>query len=100
MPTIREGRSSEPKKDGEDGTGEELRFEDAMEQLEAIVTRLERGELGLEESLRLYEQGVGLARRAQAQLEVVEGKITALLADGQVTDLTDLDRGQALEGSL
>lgn len=82
------------------GTGlEGLRFEEAMERLEAIVSRLEHGELGLEESLALYEEGVGLARRAQAQLEAVEGKITALLADGRVEELSGTDRPAALDGN-
>lgn len=77
-----------------------LAFEEAMERLEAIVTRLERGELGLEESLTLYEEGVGLARRAQSELERVEGKITALLADGRVQELTDVEGSRSREGSL
>jgi len=82
----------------DEGTPETMRFEEVMERLEALVARLERGELGLEESLALYEEGVALARRAQRQLEAVEGKIEALLADGSVTPL-ELEAGPAAEGA-
>lgn len=96
---IRETAETQEGSRERNGT-DDLRFEEAMERLESIVSRLEHGELGLEESLALYEEGVGLARRAQAQLEEVEGKITALLADGRVEDLTEADRPTVLEGNL
>ena len=63
------------------------RFEDALKQLEDIVARLEKGELALEDSLRLYEQGIGLARLCHAKLEEAEGRIEVLIKDarGEVT---------------
>lgn len=58
----------------------ELRFEDALKELETIVGKLEGGKLGLEDSLEQYEQGVGhlkqcyqLLRHAERKIELVNG---------------------------
>jgi exodeoxyribonuclease VII small subunit len=59
------------------------RFEDALKQLEDIVARLEKGELALEDSLALYELGIGLARLCHAKLEEAEGKIEVLIKDAR-----------------
>ncbi len=59
----------------------ELDFEQAFTELEAVVRRLESGEAGLEESLRLFEQGVRLARLCTRKLDEAEGKIELLLED-------------------
>ena len=59
------------------------RFEDALKQLEDIVARLEKGEPSLEDSLRLYEQGIGLARLCHAKLEEAEGRIEVLIKDAR-----------------
>lgn len=56
------------------------RFEDAMQELENIVQALERGELKLEESLRLFERGVQLARQCRGSLQSAELKVHELLA--------------------
>jgi exodeoxyribonuclease VII small subunit len=64
-------------------SAETPRFEDALKQLEDIVARLEKGELSLEDSLRLYEQGIGLARLCHAKLEEAEGKIEVLIKDAR-----------------
>lgn len=56
----------------------ELRFEEAVEQLEAIIERIERGEVGLEESLEEYEKGVALVKRCRDILGRVEQRITEL----------------------
>jgi exodeoxyribonuclease VII small subunit len=58
-------------------------FEAALQKLEQIVQRLEKGELALEESLVLYEEGVRLSRIGHAKLEEAEGKIELLLKDGR-----------------
>jgi exodeoxyribonuclease VII small subunit len=58
-------------------------FEEALKQLEAIVQKLEKGELALEESLALYEQGIHLSRLCHAKLEEAEGKIEMLLKDAK-----------------
>jgi exodeoxyribonuclease VII small subunit len=54
-------------------------FEDAVKRLSEIVQRLERGDLPLEESLRLFEEGVGLSRQSQAQLDGAQKRVEELL---------------------
>jgi exodeoxyribonuclease VII small subunit len=68
---------SDPKAAATDAVGQ---FEDAMKELETIVQSLERGELRLEESLRLFERGVALARQCRSSLEGAELKVHELLA--------------------
>ena len=59
-------------------------FEQSMERLTQIVTQLEKGELPLEESLRLFEEGVKLSRMAQERLDSAQQRIERLLSvDGQ-----------------
>jgi exodeoxyribonuclease VII small subunit len=59
------------------------KFEDALKELEEVVARLEKGELPLEESLRLYERGLVLARLCHGKLEEAEGKIELLMKDAR-----------------
>jgi exodeoxyribonuclease VII small subunit len=66
-----------------------LSFEAALRQLEEIVQRLEKGELPLEESLRLYEEGIRLSRYCHAKLEEAEGRIEQLLKDARGEARTD-----------
>ena len=58
-------------------------FEAALQQLEQIVQQLEKGELALEESLQLYEEGIRLSRLCHAKLEEAEGKIEMLMKDAR-----------------
>ena len=58
-------------------------FEQALAQLEQIVQRLEKGELPLEESLKLYEDGVRLSRLCHGKLEEAEGRIEMLVKDAR-----------------
>ena len=58
-------------------------FEKAFQELEEIVKRLEGEELPLDESLRLFEQGIGLSRFCHQRLEEVEKKIELILADAK-----------------
>lgn len=53
-------------------------FEEALSQLEGIVTKLEAGELPLEEALRLFEDGIRLARLCTARLEDAERRVHLL----------------------
>ena len=53
-------------------------FEDALEELEAIVEKMEDGEPSLEESLKLFERGMDLTRRCQAALDDAEQRIRTL----------------------
>ena len=58
-------------------------FEESMERLEAIVAQLEKGECGLDQSLKLFEEGAGLAGRCEELLDQAEQKVNLLLADDQ-----------------
>lgn len=53
-------------------------FEDALEELETIVERMEDGEPSLEESLKLFERGMDLTRRCQKALDDAEQRIQSL----------------------
>ncbi len=64
-------------------------FEQALSELEQIVQKLERGELPLEESLRLYERGISLSRLCHAKLEEAEGKIEMLIKDARGEPVRD-----------
>jgi exodeoxyribonuclease VII small subunit len=55
-------------------------FEATLDRLHQIVERLEGGELDLEESLRLFEEGVVLSRLSQARLNAAEKRVEELLA--------------------
>ncbi len=58
-------------------------FEDAMGRLEEIVGLLERGECGLDQSLKLFEEGAKLAGQCEELLNKAEQKVNILLADDQ-----------------
>lgn len=53
-------------------------FEDALTRLEAIVRQIEEGQVGLEESIRLYEQGLGLLGHCRKILDQAELRIQTL----------------------
>jgi exodeoxyribonuclease VII small subunit len=54
-------------------------FEESLKELESIIGKLERGDLPLEESVRLFEEGIQLSNRCKADLEAAEGKVQMLL---------------------
>lgn len=56
-----------------------LDFEQALGELEAVVEKLEHGELPLEDALKQFERGVELARGCQVSLEQAEQKVAILL---------------------
>ena len=58
-----------------------LSFEEALGRLEEIVGLLERGECGLDQSLKLFEEGAGLAGQCEEMLDRAEQKVNLLLAD-------------------
>jgi exodeoxyribonuclease VII small subunit len=59
----------------------DLKFEDSLERLEQIVGQLEAGQLSLEESLRVFEQGIVLARHCARYLDEAERRIETLVRD-------------------
>ena len=54
-------------------------FEDAMKEHEAMVQKMERGDLRLEESLQVFERGIALAQQCRKSLENAELKVQNLL---------------------
>ena len=70
-----------------------LPFEEAMRQLEAIVTELERGDVKLEASIALYEKGEALKKRCEALLSEAQMRIEKITlgADGKPSGKVALD---------
>lgn len=62
-------------------------FERSLARLEEVVRKLESPQLSLDEAMKLFEEGVGLSRECQKQLEEAEGRVEILLkkADGKMT---------------
>ncbi len=58
------------------------RFEDSMKRLEEIVRELEDGDLSLDESLKVFEEGTKLLKFCSDKLEEVEQKVSVLLKEG------------------
>ena len=54
-------------------------FEHSLDELEQLVTRMEGGELSLDESLKSFERGIGLYRHCQTALEQAELRVRLLL---------------------
>ena len=73
----------------------EMTFEEALAELESVVTRLERGDVALDESISLYERGAHLRARCQQKLAEAEEKVSRItLGDGgQPTGLQPFDAG-------
>ncbi len=68
---------------GVTGVMAEKNFEAALARLEDIVKKLEKGDLPLEQSLKLFEEGVKLARVCNKRLEEAERKVEILLKDNE-----------------
>ncbi len=56
-----------------------LDFEQTLRELESVVERLERGDLPLEEALRVFERGVDLTRQCQGALRSAQQRVDALM---------------------
>jgi exodeoxyribonuclease VII small subunit len=54
-------------------------FEESLKKLEAIVDQLEKGDLPLEDSLKLFEEGVSLSAVCKQELDAAEGKVQTLI---------------------
>jgi exodeoxyribonuclease VII small subunit len=57
------------------------KFEECLQRLEVIVKEMEKGDLPLEQSLKLFEEGVTLSASCRKELEEAEGKIEILLKE-------------------
>ena len=72
---------------------DDLPFEKALEQLEEIVRRLEKGDVPLDESVAIYERGEVLKRHCETLLKRAEARIQRITIgpDGRAADLAPLD---------
>lgn len=59
----------------------EIKFEDALKRLEEIVDALEKGDIPLEKSLKIFEEGVRLSRLCNKMLDKAEKKVEILMRD-------------------
>jgi len=75
-------------------------FEKSMSELEALVEKLERGDLPLEESLKAFERGVALTRACQTALTEAEQKVELLMKrPGAEPEAVEFDAGGARGGT-
>ena len=73
-------------------------FEEHLKALESIVAKLEGGDLPLEDSVRLFEEGMKLSEACKKDLDVAEGKIQAVMDGGRgKMKLVDLDEAAGTE---
>ena len=66
---------------------EDMSFEEALAKLDEIIARLEAGELTLEESLTLFEEGQMLTGRCVDLLEKAELRVEQLTAEGEIVEI-------------
>jgi exodeoxyribonuclease VII small subunit len=59
----------------------EISFEDKLGELEQIVEKLEKGQISLDESLKLFEHGIILSRECNAMLETARQKVEKLIEE-------------------
>lgn len=59
------------------------KFEDNLKALESVVERLEHGDLSLEDSIKLFEDGVKLSSACKQELDAAEGRIQVLIEQGK-----------------
>ncbi|UMY16348.1 exodeoxyribonuclease VII small subunit [Methylobacterium organophilum] len=78
-----------------DSDSADLPFERALEQLEDIVRRLEKGDVPLDESVEIYERGEALKRHCEALLRKAEARIQRITLgpDGRAAGAEPLDVG-------
>jgi exodeoxyribonuclease VII small subunit len=59
----------------------DMSFEDAIRELEQVVIALDRGDVALEDSIKLYERGAALKARCEAKLKEAEEKVAQITLD-------------------
>lgn len=68
-----------------------MKFEEAMKELETVVSQIESGSKGLDESVELFEKGIELSKACQKMLDNAEKKVRVLMADGSEEDFAEAD---------
>lgn len=76
-----------------------LSFEESMAQLEQIVAAIESGQIGLEDSLAKYEQGMAMVKHCRGILDRAEKRIEVLTQQGAELTVTPLDVPGLLENA-
>ena len=64
-----------------------VNFETSLKKLEKIIEKLEDGDISLEDSVKSFEEGIGLVKECQKQLSQAELKVKKLLDSGDTVDL-------------
>lgn len=74
---------------------DEMSFEEALKELETVVTRLEQGDVPLEDSIKLYERGAELKRHCEARLAQAQARIDQItqVENGIPTGTAPFDAG-------
>ena len=68
----------------------EMKFDEAMTELEQIIVKLEAGNLPLEETIALYKQGMTLSTDCHKKLQTIEAEVVKLVdASGEVSDFKE-----------
>jgi exodeoxyribonuclease VII small subunit len=76
-------------------------FEEDLKALESVVERLERGDLSLEDSVRLFEEGIKLSDACKKELDTAEGKIQLVVDRGRSgVKVVDFDLKDGVEASV
>ena len=72
---------------------DEMSFEEALAELEQVVGQLERGDVPLEASIKMYERGAALKQRCETKLKEAEEKVAQITldADGKPTGTTPVE---------
>ncbi len=80
----------------EQSTTDDMTFEQALSALEEIVQQLESGDVPLDQSITLYEQGEALRKQCQSRLDAAQQRIEQIVADkdGMATGSQPFDAGQ------
>ena len=69
----------------------EFNFEEALQELEQLVSSMEEGELSLEDSMKAFEKGIKLTRECQTALKQAEQKVQLLLNESGETQAFDVE---------
>ena len=69
----------------------DLSFENKMKRLEEIVSQIEKSDVELEDSIKLFEEGVDLSKDCQSLLDTAEQKVKALVYSGGDIEVKDFN---------
>ncbi len=71
---------------------ENIDFEASLKELEALIERMEQGDLSLEQSLKDFERGVALTRSCQQALQAAEQKVQILMRKDEEAELSPFEQ--------